>query len=127
MICVFYFYFYQILTTFNELKIMSEVAHDNWKRFHKIVFHIGDTTLNVSTEQLFYTGIYTYLWAGKNNNVEIYIYLWARKNNNVEIYIYLWAGKNNNVEIYIYLWAGKNNNVGIYIYLWAGKNNNVGI
>ena len=98
MICVFYFYFYQILTTFNELKIMSE-AHDNWKRFHKIVFHIGDTTLNVSTEQLFYTGIYTYLWAGKNNNVEIYIYLWAGKNNNVGIYIYLWAGKNNNVGI----------------------------
>jgi hypothetical protein len=24
-------YFYQILTTFNKLKIMSEVAHDNWQ------------------------------------------------------------------------------------------------
>jgi hypothetical protein len=24
-------YFYQILTTFNKLKIMSEVEHDNWK------------------------------------------------------------------------------------------------
>jgi len=25
----FHFYFYQILITFNKLKIMSEVAHDN--------------------------------------------------------------------------------------------------
>jgi hypothetical protein len=25
------FYFYQILTALNMLKIMSEVAHDNWK------------------------------------------------------------------------------------------------
>jgi hypothetical protein len=25
-------YFYQILTTFNKLKIMSEVAHDNWQK-----------------------------------------------------------------------------------------------
>jgi hypothetical protein len=37
-------YFYYILTTFNKLKIMLEVAHDNWKRlkllimYHKLVF-----------------------------------------------------------------------------------------
>jgi hypothetical protein len=28
----FNFYFYQILTAFNMLSIVSEVAHDNWKK-----------------------------------------------------------------------------------------------
>jgi hypothetical protein len=28
----FNFYFYQILTAFHMLNIVSEVAHDNWKK-----------------------------------------------------------------------------------------------
>jgi hypothetical protein len=31
-LCQRLYYFYRILTAFNKLKIMSEVAHDNWKR-----------------------------------------------------------------------------------------------
>jgi hypothetical protein len=44
-------YFHLILTAFNKSKIMSEVAHDSWKRlktihrFHKLAFDRGDSSL----------------------------------------------------------------------------------
>ena len=42
------FCFYQILTAFNKLKIMSKVAHGNWKRlklFTCFIFVRGDSSL----------------------------------------------------------------------------------
>ena len=43
----FYFYFYQILNTFNKLNNVSEI--DNWKtiyRFHKLVFDKWDSSID---------------------------------------------------------------------------------
>jgi hypothetical protein len=42
--CYFYLYFYQILTAFNKLKIISEVARINWK-WLKSVFNREDCSL----------------------------------------------------------------------------------
>ena len=36
-----YFYFYQILTAFNKLNIISEVAHERSKVTHNIMFIVG--------------------------------------------------------------------------------------
>jgi hypothetical protein len=38
-------YFYQILTAFNKLKIMSDVAHDNWNQL-KLYLYIQDQYRN---------------------------------------------------------------------------------
>ena len=58
MCICFFFYFPQILTAVSKLKIMSEVAHDNWKMEKTInKFLIKETTaLNVSTERLINNG-----------------------------------------------------------------------
>ena len=39
-------YFYQILTAFNKLKIMSDVAHDNWKQLKLYLYIIQDQYRN---------------------------------------------------------------------------------
>ena len=50
-VCVPIFCFYQILTAFNKLKIMSEIPHNKWqlKRCHnyshKLIFNRGDNRL----------------------------------------------------------------------------------
>jgi hypothetical protein len=44
---VLYFYFYQLLTAFNKLKIMAEVVHNNWSwiySFRKVVFDREDSS-----------------------------------------------------------------------------------
>ena len=46
------FYFYQILTVFNNLKIMSEVAHAHVTGFMKQYMIEETEALNVSTERL---------------------------------------------------------------------------
>ena len=53
------FCFYQILTAFNKLKIMSKVAHGNWKRlklFTCFIFVRGDSSLECFDWQLITMG-----------------------------------------------------------------------
>ena len=48
------FYFYQILTVFNQLKIMSEIAHYNWKRLKLF------TVLHITKNMQFFSALYMY-------------------------------------------------------------------
>ena len=69
-----YVYFHLILTAFNKSKIMSEVAHDSWKRlksiyrFHKLAFDRGHSSLECFNRSTQNSGFQSDIVQGKNDS-----------------------------------------------------------
>ena len=94
------FYFYQILTTFNKLKIMSEVALDNWKRLKLFKSFINYYLIEERISLIFQTKLRVTMVYGSGFQLDI-----TRRKKDCLCLVLQWRIMRDKVYIQYYTWT----------------------